>query len=52
MKFENRLADVDRLQEEIRQLRPLGKKALVQLREYYKIGLTWTSNALEGNTLT
>jgi len=52
MEFENRLADIDRLQEEICGLRPLGKKALVQLREYYKIGLTWTSNALEGNTLT
>ena len=52
MRFDNRLADVDRLQEEIRQLRPLGKKALAQLREYYKIGLTWTSNALEGNSLT
>ncbi|HEX9874186.1 MAG TPA: Fic family protein [Deferrimonas sp.] len=52
MKFENRLADIDRLHEEIRGLRPLGKKALVQLREYYKIGLTWASNALEGNSLT
>lgn len=52
MRFDNRLADVDRLQEEIRQLRPLGKKALAQLREYYKIGLTWSSNALEGNSLT
>jgi hypothetical protein len=30
MKFENRLADIDRLHEEIRGFRPLGKKALVQ----------------------
>jgi Fic family protein len=52
MKFNDCLADVDRLQEEIRQLRPLRGKALAQLREYYKIGLTWTSNALEGNSLT
>ncbi len=52
MKFENRLADIDRLQEEIHDLRPLGKKGLVQLRDYYKIGLTWSSNAIEGNTLT
>ncbi|MFO7983543.1 MAG: Fic family protein [Desulfuromonadales bacterium] len=52
MKFDNRLADNDRLQEEISSLRPLGEKALAQLREYYKIGLTWTSNALEGNTLS
>jgi Fic family protein len=52
MKFDNRLADVDRLQEEIRKLRPLGRNAVALLREYYKIGLTWTSNALEGNSLT
>ncbi len=52
MKFNNRLSDIDRLQEDIRNLRPLGKKALEQLREFYKIGLTWSSNALEGNTLT
>jgi Fic family protein len=52
MKFENRLADIDRLQVEISELRPLSKKALTQLRNYYKIGLTWTSNFLEGNTLT
>lgn len=52
MKFDNRLADIDRLQEETRGLRPLRGRALEQLREYYKIGLTWTSNALEGNSLT
>ena len=52
MRFDNRLADVDRLQEDIRSLRPLRGRALEQLREYYKIGLTWTSNALEGNSLT
>jgi len=52
MRFENRIPDIDRLQEEIRSLRPLGRKAVEQLREYYKIGLTWTSNALEGNSLT
>jgi Fic family protein len=52
MKFANRIAEVDRLQEEIRALRPLRGKALAQLREFYKIGLTWASNALEGNSLT
>lgn len=25
---------------------------LKQIKSYYRIGLTWTSNALEGNTLT
>jgi len=52
MKFDNRLPDIDRLQEEICGLRPLGRAAVAQLRDYYKIGLTWTSNALEGNSLT
>ncbi len=32
--------------------RPFEGEALKQLRDYYRIGLTWTSNALEGNTLT
>jgi Fic family protein len=33
-------------------LRPLEGDMLRQLREYFRIGLTWTSNALEGNSLT
>lgn len=52
MKFENRLRDVDRQQEKIRTHRPLTAEELRQLREYYRIGLTWSSNALEGNSLT
>jgi hypothetical protein len=52
MEFDNRLTDVDRLQEEISRLRPLRGNVLTQLRGYYKIGLTWASNALEGNSLT
>lgn len=27
-------------------------KILRQMRDYYRISLTWSSNALEGNTLT
>ena len=38
-------ADLDRL-------RPLSDGALAQLRKYYDIELTYTSNAIEGNTLT
>jgi Fic family protein len=34
------------------QLRPLSGAALRQLRKYYDIELTYTSNAIEGNTLT
>jgi len=52
MKFENRFRDVDRQQEKIRAHRPLAPEELRQLREYYRIGLTWSSNALEGNSLT
>ena len=32
--------------------RPFEGDMLRQLREYYRVGLTWTSNALEGNSLT
>ena len=31
---------------------PLSKDALFQIKEYYKIGLTYASNAIEGNTLS
>ena len=33
-------------------IRPFEGETLKQLREYYRIGLTWASNALEGNSLT
>lgn len=32
--------------------RPFKDKMLDQLKDYYRIGLTWSSNAIEGNTLT
>ncbi len=32
--------------------RPLPPETLNSLREYYRVGLTYTSNALEGNSLT
>src|ERR1017187_5372248 len=34
------------------QLRPLSPKALANLEHYYDIELTYTSNAIEGNTLS
>lgn len=52
MKYENRLTDNDMLQETIRAHRPLDAYEIKQLKEYYRIGLTWSSNALEGNSLT
>ena len=32
--------------------RPFSEHVVQQLRDYYRIGLTYTSNAIEGNTLT
>lgn len=33
-------------------MRPFPKETLKSLREYYRVGLTYSSNALEGNSLT
>lgn len=46
------LKEIDKLQEEINSYRPLSASILKQLKEYYRVGLTYTSNALEGNSLT
>ena len=46
------LEKVDCFQTEINALRPLQGEMLEQIKDYYRIGLTWTSNALEGNSLT
>lgn len=46
------LTEIDKLQKEINRHRPLDKALLSQIKEYYRIGLTYTSNALEGNSLT
>ncbi len=44
--------EIDSLQKEINSYRPLSADFLNQIKDYYKIGLTFSSNALEGNTLT
>jgi len=36
----------------IDKIRPFEGEHLRQLRDYYRIGLTWSSNAIEGNSLT
>lgn len=43
---------VDSLKAELDQLRPLRLEHVMALKDYFKIGLTYTSNALEGNSLT
>lgn len=50
--MKNIFEQIDRLQAEINQHRPLEPYIIKQIREYYRIGLTYSSNALEGNTLT
>ena len=49
--YHNRLKEIDELKSKIDTFRPLSKDILKQIQEYYKIGLTYSSNALEGNTL-
>ena len=43
---------VDRYKAAIDELRPFEGHLLNEIKGYFRIGLTWSSNALEGNTLT
>lgn len=43
---------IDQNKSAIDSRRPFTEHMSKQLREYYKIGLTWASNSIEGNTLT
>jgi len=43
---------IDLYKKEIDKLMPFEGEMLKQITDYYKIELTWTSNALEGNTYT
>ena len=52
MNFKNRIKEAEQLQLEIYEFRPLSRNAAKQLKEYYRTGLTYASNALEGNSLT
>lgn len=46
------LADIAAKKDQLDRMRPLAAGALVQLQTYYDVELTYTSNAIEGNTLT
>ncbi len=46
------LRKIDLFQKEVNALRPFKGEMLGQIKDYYRVGLTWTSNALEGNSLT
>lgn len=43
---------IGRCHEALSDKRPFEGHMLEQLKDYYRIGLTWSSNAIEGNTLT
>jgi Fic family protein len=43
---------IDLYKKQIDKLRPFEGAVLEQIKVFYKIGLTWSSNALEGNTYT
>ena len=46
------LQTAEQLRDRVIALRPFPEETLKSLREYYRIGLTYSSNALEGNSLT
>lgn len=50
--FENKMGKCDEQKSKFDSYRPLSKELALQLKEHYKIGLTYSSNALEGNTLS
>lgn len=52
MAIKELLTKIDGQQKRINEMRPLADETVTSLRNYYKIGLTWSSNAMEGNTLT
>mgnify|MGYP004002459209 CR=1 FL=1 len=46
------LKKIDLLKIKVDSHRPLSEQTLKSVRDYYRVGLTYTSNSLEGNTLT
>lgn len=50
--IEQTLEKIDQKQKRINESRPLDQSKIKNLKNYFKIGLTYASNALEGNTLT
>ena len=52
MDFSRELKKIDELKTEIDKLGPLDPALLKNLDDWYRVELTYTSNAIEGNTLT
>lgn len=53
MDYKNRIADIEQLNRKIEPFRPISNPHILQqLKAYFRIGLTYASNRLEGNSLT
>ena len=50
--MDSRLAAIAEKKAALDQMRPMAEDALRQLQKFYDVELTYTSNAIEGNTLT
>ena len=48
----NLYESIDFYKAKINKIRLFDREMFKQIRSYYRIGLTWSSNAIEGNTLT
>lgn len=46
------ISKIDSLNAALDKYRPFSEHVVRQLKDYYRIGLTYTSNAIEGNTLS
>jgi len=52
LSYKNKNSEIDDLKKEIDSYRPFNKQLLNELQQFYRIGFTYSSNALEGNSLT
>lgn len=50
--LETLIATIEEKKAQLDRLRPLSASALAQLQKHYDVDLTYSSNAIEGNTLT
>ena len=50
--YQNKFRDNEEYKAKIDAHRPLSLNAIKQIRDYFKISFTYSSNAIEGNTLS
>lgn len=48
----NKIKEIDALKTEIAAFQPLKRRKLQELKQYYRVAFTYSSNALEGNSLS